>query len=74
MARRQDLAVKIDAEIARKAKIVAAHKELSLAEYVSEVLRPVVERELLAYSRQAISEAEKTVDPKSKSKPKNPNG
>lgn len=46
MARRNDVAVKIDAEVVRKARIVAAYKGLALAEYVSELMRPLVERDL----------------------------
>jgi hypothetical protein len=32
------LSVKVDADIVRKAKLIAAHRELSMAAYLSEVL------------------------------------
>jgi hypothetical protein len=54
MARRQDTAVKVDAEVIRKAKIVAAYKDVSLAEYLSEALRPIVDRDLVDYSRRSL--------------------
>ncbi len=46
MARRNDVPVKIDAEVVRKAKIVAAYRDIPLAEYVSETLRGHVEKDL----------------------------
>jgi hypothetical protein len=42
MTKRNDVPVKIDAEVIRVAKIAAAYRELSLAEYLSERLRPLV--------------------------------
>jgi hypothetical protein len=42
MTKRNDVPVKIDAEVIRVAKIAAAYRELSLAEYLSERLRPIV--------------------------------
>ncbi len=49
MAKRQDVAVKIDAEVARLAKIVAAFEEKSLARYISDLLKPLIEA---AYDQQ----------------------
>jgi hypothetical protein len=46
MAKRNDVPVKIDAEVIRVAKIAAAYKGLSLAEYLSETLRPIVSRDV----------------------------
>jgi hypothetical protein len=43
--KRTDATVKVDVEVLRKAKIVAAIRDVTLAEYLSEVLRPVVERD-----------------------------
>lgn len=40
------LAVKLDAEVARDAKIVAAFKGLSLTQYLSDAMRPLVARDL----------------------------
>ncbi len=42
MTRRNDVPVKIDADVVRVAKIAAAYKDVSLAEYISERLRPLV--------------------------------
>lgn len=63
MVKRNDLSVKIDAEIVRKVKIVAAYRDLSIAEYLSETLRPIVERELREFSRRSLG-AEKTDPPR----------
>lgn len=65
MARRHDMAVKVDAEIVRKAKIVAAFKDVSLAEYLSEALRPIVDRELREFSQRSLD-----VKPEPKPAPK----
>jgi hypothetical protein len=59
MARRQDAAVKMDAEVLRKAKIVASFKDITLAEYLSELVRPLVERDLQEQSRRALGEETK---------------
>ncbi len=42
MTKRNDVPVKVDAEVIRIAKIAAAYKDMSLAEYISERLRPLV--------------------------------
>lgn len=62
VVRRNDVTVKIDAEVARKAKIVAAYRGLSLAEYLSERLARVVDDDLRA------EQAGMTFEPKPKSK------
>ena len=46
MAKRNDVVVKVDANVIRDAKVVAAFREVSLAEYLSELLRPLVSRDL----------------------------
>lgn len=53
MAKRKDVAVKIDAEVARMGKIVAAFEGKSLAEYLSDSLRPIVEAAFRRHIRQA---------------------
>jgi hypothetical protein len=67
VARRTDLAVKIDASLARKAKIVASYKDMSLAQYLSEALRPIVENDLREQARRTLNPDDK--DPK---RPKGP--
>jgi hypothetical protein len=44
---RNDMQVKIDAEVFRKAKQVAFLRDITLAEYLSERLRPLVEADLV---------------------------
>jgi hypothetical protein len=44
--KRNDVPVKLDADVVRDAKIVAAYKAKSLAEYLSELVRPLVARDL----------------------------
>lgn len=46
VSKRNDVPVKLDAEVVRVAKIVASYKEKSLAEYLSGVLSPIVEKDL----------------------------
>jgi hypothetical protein len=46
MVRRNDTAAKIDSGIVADAKIVAAFRGISLAEYLSEILRPSVSKDL----------------------------
>ena len=46
MAKRNDVPVKIDAEVIRVARIAAAYKDMSLAEYISERLRPLVSQDV----------------------------
>jgi hypothetical protein len=38
--------VKVDAEVLRKAKVVAAARRVTLSDYLSELLRPQVEADL----------------------------
>lgn len=45
---RNDKQVKIDAEVARLSSLVAAFRKVSMAEYLSETLRPIVQRDLEA--------------------------
>lgn len=46
MSKRNDVPVKVDSEVIRVAKIAAAYKGLSLAEYLSETLRSIVLRDV----------------------------
>jgi hypothetical protein len=43
---RNDVQVKLDAAVATEAKMVAAARGITLAEYISELLRPLVRRDL----------------------------
>ena len=46
MSRRERLNVKVDAELVRKAKVVAAAKQITLSDYVSGLLREPIEADL----------------------------
>lgn len=59
MARRNDTAVKIDTEVVAEAKMVAASRGLSLAEYMSEILRPIVHRDLQEETSRRLGESPK---------------
>jgi predicted HicB family RNase H-like nuclease len=50
--KRNDVPVKVDEEVVRLARIVAAYRGESLAEYMSETLRPIVQRHLAKYAKQ----------------------
>lgn len=45
-SKRNDLPVKIDAEVVRMARIIAAFRDTTLAEVMSETLRPLLEKQL----------------------------
>lgn len=49
--KRNDVPVKIDAEVLRVARIVAAYEDLPLAELISESLRPLLQRKLEAHQK-----------------------
>jgi hypothetical protein len=46
VAKRTDVTVKLDTEVVRLAKIVAAYRSSSVADYLSETLLPIVRRDL----------------------------
>ena len=50
----KDTAVKINAEVARIARIVASYEGKSLSKYLSDVLGPIVERDHKKYAKRAI--------------------
>ena len=66
IVRRNDTAVKVDAEVISEAKMVAASRGVTLAEYISEILRPIVHRDLEAEMTRRLKGGE--------SKPKRPKG
>jgi hypothetical protein len=43
---RNDISVKLDAQVARKAKLVATNRGITLAEYLTSIVGPVVTRDL----------------------------
>lgn len=54
--KRDDVAVKIDAKVYRKAKVVAAARGITIAEYVTDVCRPTVERDYQRMVRQMAND------------------
>jgi predicted DNA binding CopG/RHH family protein len=62
VAKRQDVTVKLDSEVVRTAKIVAAYRGLTVADYLSESLRPIAQRDLL--KEQAKATPAKAAKPK----------
>lgn len=66
MAKRNDVSVKIDADVVAEAKMVAASRDVSLAQYLSELLRPLVHRDLeREYARRSkLSRAKKDTEDK----------
>lgn len=54
MVRRKDTQVKIDTEVVAEAKMVSASRNITLAEYLSEVLRPIVRRDLEIESKRRL--------------------
>jgi hypothetical protein len=43
--KRKDVTVKIDAEVARQARTVASYNDEQFAEYLTRLLKPIVQRE-----------------------------
>ena len=52
---RNDVAVKLDAQVAREAGMVAKARGIPLAQYISEVLRPIVRRDLESETGRILS-------------------
>jgi hypothetical protein len=71
MAKRNDVTVKMDADVVKDAKVVAALKGLSLAEYLTEVVRPVVaeefEKELAKRAKASGTKGKKKSGPETRS-------
>jgi predicted HicB family RNase H-like nuclease len=65
---RNDVAVKLDARVAKEAKMVAAARGVTLAEYISEILRPVVHRHLEEEAKKMLRTDDQAPAPKSKRK------
>jgi hypothetical protein len=60
VVRRNDVGVKIDAEVASMCKIVAEYKKIPVSQYMSEVLRPVAERDLEQHSKKFLKDKGKS--------------
>jgi hypothetical protein len=60
--KRNDVPVKMDAEVLRIARIVAAYEDVPLAELISETLRPILTKKLEAHqgkkTRRTVEESQ----------------
>lgn len=56
--KRNDASVKLDAEIVRRARLITDHSGASIAEYLSELLRPLVDRDYKRFKKQLQEEDE----------------
>jgi hypothetical protein len=62
--KRNDVAVKLDADVARLARIVAAERGQPIAAYISDILRPIVERDAAEVGAKLVKKPEPTGKPK----------
>jgi hypothetical protein len=62
--RRDDITIRINAEVVRKARIVADFEGKSLAGYVSDALGPIVDADLARHSRQVLESEKHRPGPK----------
>lgn len=60
--RRNDTSVKMDAELVHKAKIVAAYRGQSIAEYLSERFGALIESDLSRHQREAKRDSKREND------------
>jgi hypothetical protein len=58
MGKRNDVSVKIDAEVYRMVRTVAAWRGVSVAELLSDVVAPVIRKELKKMNREADAQAD----------------
>lgn len=56
--KREDTAVKIAAAIVRKARVIAAYRNITIAEYLSALLEKPVERDYRAFFKELRDEDE----------------
>lgn len=56
MAKRNDVSVKIDAGVAKKARLVAEFEDKPFAEFLSDLLEPILDRELAKHSERVLKE------------------
>jgi hypothetical protein len=68
MAKRNDVPVKMDAEVVRVCKIVAAYRGLTLAEYLSETMREASQRDLAEETAKELGRGSKPQAKRGKAK------
>ncbi len=57
--KRNDTSVKIDAEIIRKARTISAFRDISMAEYLSTILRPIIDKEFEQFKKSLAKPTDK---------------
>lgn len=62
--KRDDVPVRVDASVVRDARLVAAHRDVTLAEYVSDALREIVARDLREVEQDLAARHAKAPKPK----------
>jgi hypothetical protein len=60
--KRDDIAVKIAAPLYRKAKVIAAHRGVTIAEYLSSLLDKPLERDYQKFRREVAGEQPPDLD------------
>lgn len=53
-SKRNDVATKVDQEVVRMARIIAAYEDRDIAEVVSETLRPIFQKRLADLQAEAV--------------------
>jgi hypothetical protein len=69
MSRHERMNVKVEAELVRKAKVVAAAKQMTLSDYISGLLRTHIENDLRREAAGLIGEAAAPADGPAESRP-----
>lgn len=54
--KRNDRAVKVEAEIIRQAQTICSYREVTLAEYLSDILRSVVAKDFEHFKKDLVKE------------------
>jgi hypothetical protein len=69
MTRHERMNVKVEAELVRKAKVVAAAKQMTLSDYISGLLRAHIENDLRRAAAGLIGEAAASAEGPAESRP-----
>ena len=54
MSKRDCMNVKVDAEVVRKAKVVAAARHILISDYITDLVRPRVEADLVSVAADLV--------------------
>lgn len=54
--KRNDTTVKVDADVIRKLRYVASHREITLAKLLSDILKPIADKEFEQFKKQLNKE------------------